>query len=85
MKAHLREKLPEMNMVEKFKTPHEELGAGKFGTDYIGRNNSAHFLASSLNFFSKALKQAGRVTPCIEFGANISSVRLRQKWSFIQS
>ena len=46
-------------MVEKFKTPQEEFWAGEFGTDYIGRNNSAQLLASNPNFFSKALKQAG--------------------------
>jgi pseudaminic acid biosynthesis-associated methylase len=58
-------------MVEKFKTPQEEFWAGEFGTDYIYRNNSAHLLASNLNFFSKALKQAGQVSSCLEFGANI--------------
>lgn len=58
-------------MAENFKTSQEEFWAGEFGTDYIGRNNSTHLLASNLNFFSKALKQAGRVTSCIEFGANI--------------
>ncbi len=71
MKAHLREKLPEMNMVRKFNTPQEGFWAGEFGTDYISRNNSAQLLASNLNFFTKALKQAGRVASCIEFGANI--------------
>lgn len=58
-------------MAEKFKTPQEEFWAGEFGADYIGRNNSAHLLASKLNFFSMALKQAGPVTSCLEFGANI--------------
>ena len=58
-------------MVGKFKTPQEEFWAGEFGTDYIGRNNSAQLLASNLNLFAKALKQAGRVTSCLEFGANI--------------
>jgi pseudaminic acid biosynthesis-associated methylase len=58
-------------MVEKFKTQQEEFWAGEFGADYIGRNNSPQLLASKLNFFSKALKQAGPVTSCLEFGANI--------------
>ncbi len=58
-------------MFEKFKTPQEEFWAGEFGTDYIGRNNSPHLLAAKLNFFSMALKQAGPVTSCLEFGANI--------------
>lgn len=57
--------------MEKYRTAQEEFWAGKFGTDYIDRNNSAQLLASNLNFFSKALKQAGRVTSCLEFGANI--------------
>lgn len=58
-------------MDEKFKTPQEEFWAGEFGADYIGRNNSPHLLASKLNFFSMALRQAGSVTSCLEFGANI--------------
>ena len=58
-------------MVEKFKTPQEEFWTGEFGADYIGRNNSANLLASNLFFFSKALKLAGPVTSCLEFGANI--------------
>lgn len=58
-------------MAEKFKTPQEEFWAGQFGADYIGRNNGSHLLASKLNFFSKALKQAGPVASCLEFGANI--------------
>jgi spore coat polysaccharide biosynthesis protein SpsF len=29
------------------------------------------FLASNLSFFSKALKQAGRISSCLELGANI--------------
>ncbi len=58
-------------MEEKFKTPQEEFWAGEFGTDYIGRNDSAQLLASNLIFFSKSLKLAGPITSCLEFGANI--------------
>jgi len=58
-------------MAEKFKTPQEEFWAGEFGADYIGRNSSPLLLASNLNFFSKALKQAESITSCLEFGANI--------------
>lgn len=54
-----------------FSTPQEEFWAGEFGTEYIGRNQSAQLLASNLNFFSKALKQADRITTCLELGANI--------------
>ncbi|PPD33268.1 MAG: pseudaminic acid biosynthesis-associated methylase [Methylomonas sp.] len=58
-------------MVDRTKTPQEAFWAGDFGDDYIDRNNSAQLLASKLNFFSKALKQAGQVKSCLEFGANI--------------
>jgi len=58
-------------MAEKFKTPQEEFWAGEFGADYIDRNNSPQLLASKLNFFSTALKQAGPLASCLEFGANI--------------
>jgi pseudaminic acid biosynthesis-associated methylase len=54
-----------------FKTEQEAFWAGEFGTDYIGRNDSRALLASNLNFFSRALRAAGRVGSCIEFGANI--------------
>jgi pseudaminic acid biosynthesis-associated methylase len=55
----------------RFTTPQEEFWAGEFGTEYIGRNQSVQLLASNLNFFSKALKQAGRISTCLELGANI--------------
>lgn len=54
-----------------YATPQEIFWAGDFGAEYIGRNNSAQLLASNLNFFSKALKQAGQLASCLEFGANI--------------
>lgn len=54
-----------------FDTPQEAFWAGEFGNDYIGRNRSDQLLASNLQFFSRALKRAGRVGSCIEFGANI--------------
>ena len=57
--------------VTTFKTPQEEFWAGKFGTEYIDRNQSAKLLASNLNFFSKALNQAGPISSCLELGANI--------------
>lgn len=64
-------KLLEMVMVDRTKTPQEAFWAGDFGDDYIDRNNSAQLLASKLNFFAKALGQAGPVKSCLEFGANI--------------
>lgn len=54
-----------------YATPQESFWAGQFGSEYIGRNNSDQLLASNLNFFTKSLKQAGRISSCIEFGANI--------------
>lgn len=54
-----------------FRTDQEAFWAGKFGTDYIGRNDNAELLASNLNFFAHALKNAGRIASCVEFGANI--------------
>lgn len=54
-----------------FVTPQEEFWAGDFGSEYICRNDSQQLLASNLNFFNKALKQAGRISSGIEFGANI--------------
>jgi pseudaminic acid biosynthesis-associated methylase len=54
-----------------FKTEQEAFWAGEFGTAYIGRNQGDALLASNLNFFAKALRQARGVRDCIEFGANI--------------
>lgn len=54
-----------------FKTEQEEFWAGEFGNEYIGRNKSEEYLASNLNFFSKAFNQIGRPASLIEFGANI--------------
>ena len=52
-------------------TPQEEFWSGDFGTAYIERNRSEELLASNLIFFEKALKRAGPITSCIEFGANV--------------
>lgn len=54
-----------------YQTEQEKFWAESFGNDYIDRNKSAGLLASNLNFFSSALKQAGKIESCIEFGANI--------------
>lgn len=54
-----------------FKTQQEEFWAGDFGTEYVRRNQGSALLASNLNFFSRALQQAGRIGSCLEFGANI--------------
>jgi spore coat polysaccharide biosynthesis protein SpsF len=54
-----------------YNTEQEKFWANEFGTEYIERNKGEQLLASNLNFFSKALQQAGRIESCIEFGANI--------------
>ena len=54
-----------------FKTEQENFWAGSFGDEYINRNKSEAYLASNLNFFSKAFNQIGRPNSLIEFGANI--------------
>jgi pseudaminic acid biosynthesis-associated methylase len=56
---------------ENYATPQETFWAGQFGSEYISRNASQHLLASNLNFFTKALKQAGKISSCLELGANI--------------
>lgn len=54
-----------------FSTDQENFWAGEFGHDYINRNRGDLLLAANLNFFGKALKQAGKIKSCHEFGANI--------------
>ena len=56
---------------KRFGTEQESFWAGPFGTSYISRNKGEALLASNLAFFSRALKQAGPVESCVEFGANI--------------
>jgi pseudaminic acid biosynthesis-associated methylase len=57
--------------MDNFKTEQEKFWAGNFGDEYISRNESQEYLASNLNFFSKAFKQLGKPNSVIEFGANI--------------
>lgn len=54
-----------------YSTDQEEFWAGNFGDEYIERNKSKELLASNLNFFSKALKNANKPKSCIEFGSNV--------------
>ncbi len=60
-----------MTAPHNYATPQEEFWAGEFGSEYIARNDGTQMLASNLNNLSRALKQAGRITSCLEFGANI--------------
>ena len=65
-----------------FKTEQEAFWAGQFGTEYIGRNTSKEFIASNLNFFTKALNQVGKPESLIEFGANVGMNLLAIKLLF---
>lgn len=60
-----------MNNLTSYTTQQEQFWAGEFGSEYIARNEGEQLLASNLNFFVKALKQAGEIQSCHEFGANI--------------
>jgi pseudaminic acid biosynthesis-associated methylase len=60
-----------MNKITSYTTQQEQFWAGEFGSEYIERNKGEQLLASNLNFFVKALKQAGKIESCHEFGANI--------------
>ena len=60
-----------MNKTRDHKTPQEKFWAGEFGTEYIARNTGDKLLASNLSFFIKALNQAGKISSCREFGANV--------------
>jgi len=60
-----------MTMINRYKTDQEIFWAGAFGNEYIGRNSDIQLLASNLNFFTKALSQAGKISSCLELGANI--------------
>ena len=55
----------------KYTTEQEDFWAGAFGNSYIDRNKSDYLLASNIQFFSQALKCAGKISSVIEFGANI--------------
>ena len=52
-------------------TEQEEFWAEQFGSEYIARNRGDELLASNLDFFSRGLKSAERITSCLEFGANV--------------
>jgi len=57
--------------MKEYRTEQEKFWAEEFGVDYINRNKSADYLASNLNFFSKAFNQIGKPNSLIEFGANV--------------
>ncbi len=54
-----------------YKTDQEEFWAGKFGDEYIERNQGETTLASNIALFSKILSHTGKISSIIEFGSNI--------------
>lgn len=53
------------------KTVQEEFWAGRFGDDYISRNESASLLAGNLALFSDILKATGPLNSILELGCNV--------------
>lgn len=58
-------------MNNEYRTEQEDFWAEQFGTEYIDRNKSHKAIASNISLFSRALRIAGPINSCIEFGANI--------------
>ncbi len=54
-----------------YQTDQESFWAGDFGTEYIGRNDSPAMVAANVSLFARALRCAGPLGSCVEFGANI--------------
>ena len=54
-----------------YRTEQEAFWAGDFGTAYARRNDGPAIIASNVSLFARALRRAGRVGSCLEFGANI--------------
>lgn len=52
-------------------TEQEIFWGGRFGDEYVQRNQGADLLASNLVFFSRALRCAAPVASALELGANI--------------
>lgn len=62
-----------MTATHNYATPQEEFWAGEFGAQYTARNDDPNSVASNIQFFSKALRQAGPISSCLEFGANVGN------------
>jgi hypothetical protein len=52
-------------------TAQEEFWAGEFGTEYVRRNPAGVHLAANFALLERALRRAGEIADCIEFGANV--------------
>lgn len=54
-----------------YSTPQENFWAGKFGDEYISRNEGEELLTAKLVQFSQMLRRAPDVRSCVELGCNI--------------
>jgi pseudaminic acid biosynthesis-associated methylase len=52
-------------------TQQEELWAGSFGDEYIGRNRTAALFVSNLSLFAHVMRKTEGVSSVLEIGANI--------------
>lgn len=58
-------------MANTYKTEQEAFWAGKFGDEYLARNQGEALIAGNLALFAKILSSAGPIQSAIEFGSNI--------------
>ena len=54
-----------------YKTEQEDFWAGRFGENYIKRNNSSRLLSSNIELFGRILAKASNVRSVLELGCNI--------------
>lgn len=59
--------------MQQYKTEQEKFWAGKFGNDYIARNQDKEIIASNIALFANVLHKTRNVKSIIEFGANIGN------------
>ena len=57
--------------MNKYKTEQEIFWAGRFGNEYISRNNNKELFAANLNLFDEILCRTKNVKTILELGANI--------------
>lgn len=57
--------------MKSYKTEQEMFWAGKFGDEYVERNQSAKLLASNIFLFTQIFKNVDSLKSVIEFGSNI--------------
>jgi len=57
--------------MDKYKTEQENFWAGRFGDDYISRNDSKQLLAGNFSLFAEIFNRTRNVKTILELGANI--------------